>query len=369
MPDGLAGTRELAEKSQIAQKRYARRNPRMVTSAQSFHAKMIEQTFGGNMRFLAALVCVGIYGGSAVAQDRSCWLRDGSSPAASLVYLLCEQGGILVTPDGGATWSTRDTGITGHLRNIDFIDADHGFAVGDDGLLVATDNGGRKWDVRKAGVKESLASIQFVGQSGWAAGFDGVIIHTEDGGRTWTPQETGTKESLESIFFLDANRGWAVGWAGTILRTTDGGKKWEQVKSDAAQWSLSSVYFRDEKSGWIVGFGGQILRSDDSGATWKAVPSPVKTWLTSIAFDKANRGWITADESLLVSENGGDTWRTVTVEDRLFLAQFVPVNGTLWAIGQLGVLTQNGMNWKRLETLVPDDPTRDSSASVTASVK
>src|SRR5664280_814633 len=74
---------------------------------------------------------------TARAEDTSCWLRDGVSPAPSLVYLLCEQGALKITSDAGATWSSRPTGAVGHLRSIDFIDANHGFAVGDEGLLVA----------------------------------------------------------------------------------------------------------------------------------------------------------------------------------------------------------------------------------------
>ena len=159
---------------------------------------------------------------------------------------------------------------------------------------------------RKTDAHENLAAIQFLGQSGWIAGFDGVILHTADGGRTWARQETGTKESLESVFFLDADHGWAAGWAGTILRTTDGGKSWKMIRADAANWSLSAIYFKDANNGWIVGFSGQILRSRDAGLTWQALKSPVNTWLSAVAFDRANRGWITADESLLLSEDGGE---------------------------------------------------------------
>jgi len=132
------------------------------------------------------------------------------------------------------------------------------------------------------------------------------------------------------------------------------------VRTDAASWSLCSVYFRDRANGWIVGFGGQILRSSDGGLTWRAQTSPVKAWLTSVVFDGANRGWIAADDAFLVSEDGGESWRRVPVEDHLFLTQIIPVNGTLWAIGQLGVLRlTDGLNWRRITTLVTDDPTRD----------
>ena len=308
--------------------------------------------------------------GVARAQDRTCWLRDGVSPAPSMVYLLCEQGAILVTNDAGTTWSTREMKVAGHLRNIYFVDANRGFAAGDAGVLVATSDGGKTWETRKTDLKENLVAICFVGQSGWVAGYDGVIIHSSDGGKTWAPQPTGTKESLEGIFFLDANHGWAVGWAGTILRTIDGGKTWQLVKCAAAQWSLSAVYFRDAQNGWIVGFGGTILRSHDGGSTWAAQTSPAKTWLGAIAFDGRNRGWIAADSGILSSEDGGETWKLMAISDRIFISQLVPVNGTLWAIGQLGALQQTAdLKWKRMANLVVDDPSKDTGGTAPAPSK
>jgi len=114
------------------------------------------------------------------------------------------------------------------------------------------------------------------------------------------------------------------------------------------------------------------LRSRDGGVTWTAQASPVKSSLASILFDSSNHGWITADESLLTSEDG-ENWKTVSgVDDQLFLCQLISVNGKPWAIGQLGVLRQTGPNseWKKIESLVPDDPLRDNyTDSLSASTK
>jgi len=88
------------------------------------------------------------------------------------------------------------------------------------------------------------------------------------------------------------------------------GKTWKSIVSDAASWSLTSVQFRDPQNGWMVGFAGQILRSHDGGLTWQVQKSPVSSWLTSIVFDGSNRGLITYDDGLLISEDGDKTiWR------------------------------------------------------------
>ena len=211
-----------------------------------------------------------------------------------------------------------------------------------------------------------LRAIFSLGNSSWITGFGGAILHSADGGRTWERQKSGTSQTLEGVYFLDPNHGWAVGWAGTILRTADGGKTWEEIKSEAASWSLSSVYFRDLNNGWAMGFSGQLLRSKDGGSKWEALTAcgpppagakpgecgPMKAWLTSIAFDRSNRAWITADDQFLLSEDGGEKWKSIDYEGELYMRRFLPVGDSLWAVGQLGVLKQSGAEWKPIENLV-----------------
>jgi photosystem II stability/assembly factor-like uncharacterized protein len=305
---------------------------------------------------LKRLAIISLMGVSlAGAQQTACRFRDGAAPTASVAYVLCEPSTVMVTTDGGATWAARATGAKTRLRAIAFTEVNRGLVAGDGGLLLATEDGGKTWQVRETGTTVSLTDIEFVGQSGWISGYTGVLIHSIDGGRTWARQTSGTSQSIESMFFLDAEHGWAVGWAGTILRTSNGGQTWQQIKTPAAEWSLSSVYFRDAKNGWAVGFAGQILRSRDGGSTWDAQTSPAKGWLTCVLFDGSNRGWITADDSFLVSEDGGESWRSVAVDKRAFLSKMVQVKGSIWALGPFQALKQGTakMAWQKIENLVP----------------
>jgi len=289
-------------------------------------------------------------------QSSACWLRDANSPAPATAYLLCEQGKFWATTDGGATWVANSTGAKSRLRAFSWIDAKRGVAIGDGGLLLATNDGGKTWQPRDSGVKQHLIDITFVGESGWISGYQGVMLHSADGGNTWQKQTTKTTMALEGVFFLDQDRGWSVGWSGAILRTTDGGKTWTQVKTPAASWTLFAVYFQDANNGWITGFAGQLLRSKDGGLTWTAQKSPVKNSLNAIAFDSANRGWIAYDDGLLVSEDKGETWTQTPAGGRFFLGKLLPVDKSLWAIGQSVVLMQSGSGreWKRNSVLAAD---------------
>jgi photosystem II stability/assembly factor-like uncharacterized protein len=302
---------------------------------------------------------------STAVQDESCWLRDVSAPTATNIYTLCQQGTVWATADGGATWAKRQTGAKGRLRAIAFMDAKRGITIGDDGAMFATEDAAKTWKPVDSGTKDHLLDLSFVGELGWAAGFEGVILHSTDGGRTWAKQKADTGQAIESIFFLDANQGWAAGWAGTILRTTDGGKTWQAVKIAQSSWSLTCVYFRDAKEGWISGFAGQVLHSKDGGLTWETQKSPVQSWLTSIGQDPSGRLWMTYDDGLVTSDDGGANWKLVDVGGHFFLGKLFTVDKTMWVLGQSALLRQSGNGWRRVESLIPDSTAQLLRASGT----
>jgi photosystem II stability/assembly factor-like uncharacterized protein len=74
-----------------------------------------------------------------------------------------------------------------------------------------------------------LTDVAFVNADhGWAVGDRGAIWHTLDGGRTWRPQISPVQCRLEALHFLNAEQGWAVGGftqpythrtSGVVLRT------------------------------------------------------------------------------------------------------------------------------------------------------
>jgi len=316
----------------------------------------------------------------ASAAGDLCYLRDAATPNATTAYLLCEQGQIYSTTDAGGKWTmyrTRPADKVGRtLRAVYFKDALHGLVAGDGGTLLATDDGAKTWQERLDANKKKLTTEHLldmfgIGDQVWISGFTGTMLHSTDFGRTWEVQKTGTTMALQGVFFSDATHGWAVGWAGTILRTLDGGKKWENIESPAATWSLNAVNFRNEKEGWAAGFSGELLRTRDGGVTWEALKSTVTSTLSSIAFDKAGRLWIAADEQLIVSQDAGTTWKKASADNYMFLSRLFRTGDTLWAMGELGILKQtaqtDGMEWKLADNFVASGTTiKDSADDVTA---
>ena len=149
----------------------------------------------------------------------------------------------MATSDGGASW-TRQYAGPADLDQVDFIDAEHGWAAGGGSLLRTTD-GGANWTALAEPCQGELSSLHFVspalgyavaakttaaaaaeqspgGQDTTALG--GSLLRTTDGGSTWSPV-TGAPANPQSACFANADDGY-LGTPAHIWRTTDGGQHW-----------------------------------------------------------------------------------------------------------------------------------------------
>jgi photosystem II stability/assembly factor-like uncharacterized protein len=77
------------------------------------------------------------------------------------------------------------------LEAVDFVDSELGWAVGDQGTVIHTTDGGATWQSQDPGTGNAeilLHDIDFVDSNqGWSAGGvfqpeEGVMVHTETGG-------------------------------------------------------------------------------------------------------------------------------------------------------------------------------------------
>ncbi len=70
-----------------------------------------------------------------------------------------------------------------------------------------------------------LRDIQFINASqGWAVGPQGFVLATANGGQSWQRQPIAGNADLGTLFFLNAGAGWLGGSPGAILVTNSGGR-------------------------------------------------------------------------------------------------------------------------------------------------
>jgi photosystem II stability/assembly factor-like uncharacterized protein len=132
-------------------------------------------------------------------------------------------GAIVRTTDGGDSWHEVFRGPYS-LWDIDFSDADHGWACGDAGRVYRTTDGGDTWS---AGPTDTALSLRGISSRhpgvATVVGNEGFIARTLDGGLTWHVQDAGTSRDLAAVAFPTVAVGYAVGIQGTILKTATGG--------------------------------------------------------------------------------------------------------------------------------------------------
>ena len=274
--------------------------------------------------------------------------------------------------DGGATWTTRALG--GSVWTVDFVDADHGWARGDDtalrkGGVWATSDGGLTWTFHAVRDSWGFTSIDFVDAShGWAAGdtvilddpnagSTGAIFATSDGGVTWHKQPLSSESSqMNTVSFVSAQDGWAcgngsdMGGAGTLVATTDGGAHWT-AQSAGGQWDLSGVTFVDANHGWQPE-GGSIYATTDGGATWVGKDSGL-TSVTAVSFADDLDGYAVGPEGgIATTTDGGATWQArtqTTPAGGLPLPGAIafpdPAHGWLAGAGRLLSTVDGGLTW------------------------
>jgi photosystem II stability/assembly factor-like uncharacterized protein len=181
------------------------------------------------------------------------------------------------------------------LDGVSMVDASFGWAVGSVGridkapLVLVTHDGGATWTQQAGGLSGSaLHGISFVDrQHGWAVGDKGAILVTVDGGATWWSQPSPTTETLLAVAFADSATGWAVGEKGTILETTKAGLSWV-VQTSGVKTTLRDV----DVARSTVAVGGSNVAAA-AGAVW--VAGEEGTLLNSPVSSGGSPGYVFSD--------------------------------------------------------------------------
>lgn len=214
------------------------------------------------------------------------------------------RGRVFKTTDGGRTWQNQGLLDSGRLGGVVALDADVVIAVGVYfPVIMRSADGGQTWEYRNHPFFCSPCGYAWYGIDSpdglnvWVVGEQGIILHSGDRGLTWETQRRGEPwEELMDVDFTDAQNGWAVGWQGTILRTTDGGRTW--IKKDPGlgyTGAVLTVCPLSANVAWVGGYDAFAARTSDGGLTWQRERVDTETtWIHSwsaCSFVDAENGW------------------------------------------------------------------------------
>ena len=140
----------------------------------------------------------------------------------------------------------------------------------------------------------------------------------------WTPLVSPTTASLRGLSVIDGRTVWASGARGAVVHSNDGGNTL-QLDSipGAAAFDLRSIHARSATVAHVAATAGRIWRTTDGGTTWSLRYQATDTtvFLDAIDFWDDRHGIALGDPIggrffVLLTDDGGDTWREAAAESR-----------------------------------------------------
>jgi photosystem II stability/assembly factor-like uncharacterized protein len=274
-----------------------------IHSPKALNAAMLAVTHAG-----PRLVAVGERGTVLLSDDGAKSWRQATAPVQvtlTAVRFVDERRGwaaghlgvILKSEDGGETWVKQLDGVqaaklvaaSGDERSkrfaeegpdkpffdLDFIDAQHGFAVGAYNLAFATVDGGQHWTpmLSRLPNPKSLHLYGVRAASGhvYIAGEQGLLMASGDGGASFSALPVAYKGSYFGLLAARSGALIAYGMRGNAWRSSDQGASWTRLDT-GLQTSISAALELDGGELALLAQTGELLRSRDDGRSFTKTP-------------------------------------------------------------------------------------------------
>lgn len=179
-----------------------------------------------------------------------------------------------------AQWDTLHTGYNLRYEAIDFKDANNGVVIGNDvsaagtGYILVTVDGGISWSTSPLPYQLERHDVDYAPSGNyWVVGDSGRVIYLGWPTSGYLYQGYISQRNLYCGFVLNDSVFYCGGEGGTLLRTLNSGSSWDTLASGTLE-TINDVYFSNPANGWIVADGGYLAMTNDSGNTWTFANQP-----------------------------------------------------------------------------------------------
>jgi photosystem II stability/assembly factor-like uncharacterized protein len=159
--------------------------------------------------------------------------------------------------------------------DIDFVDAQRGFAVGAYNLAFTTSDGGRSWAPMLNRLPNPkglhLYGVRAAGGRVYVAGEQGLLLASGDGGVSFSRLPSPYKGSFFGLLAARSGTLIAYGLRGNAWRSTDQGASWTRLDT-GLQTSISAALELDGGELALLAQTGELLRSRDDGRSFTKTP-------------------------------------------------------------------------------------------------
>ncbi len=268
-------------------------------------------------------------------------------------WIISETGTVVSTSDAGNSW------VSSHIPNvyyesIHFSDNEHGCIVGweetlaDSSLILVTSNGGNTWSfVNHVKVNRFNDEFFINNEIGWAVGSRGELnmnccYYTSDGGNTWSIQNSILVAGAElfGVCFRDENNGQVCGTDGAFFITNNGGSSWA-LGISMPLLNLNAIYNWGALTGCIVGEEGIALYTINNWYQYIETVTNTTENLNGVSGDPVtNKLWAVGDNGTIIYSSSyllGWSAQPSGVNENLNDVQMLSeTNG--WAVGDNGTI-------------------------------
>jgi photosystem II stability/assembly factor-like uncharacterized protein len=299
--------------------------------------------------------------------------------------------GLYKTLDGGTNWK-RMTGPDVIINDV-YVDPknpQHVLLATDRSGVLESDDAGASFKASNTGFSQRQVATLLVDHKSPQTIYAGVVndkiyggvFVSQDEGATWMQQSEGLQG--RDVFTLSQSPDGVIvaGTNGGIFRFD--GSKWQPInKLVKSETKTSYVVHKGKRtktektftvpdgemtervsdvnasgSTWYAATSKGVYTSSDQGATWEGGPVLGKAEYRSVV---ASGPMVIAAQrtALAVSNDGGKTWQSMAMPQRLSWLQSVAMadNGSLWVGGREGVFysEDHGQNWSEMKSLPLSD--------------
>jgi photosystem II stability/assembly factor-like uncharacterized protein len=300
--------------------------------------------------------------------------------AAGNLYAATDHSGVYKSADRGESWSWSSVGMGAEQVKAIAVgpDGDTLYAAGRNRFFRSTDAGAHWIRIGQLPVDDDGELVHFLAiaptdPDTLYLGRGRGVYRSLDGGATWARVLT-TATAVHAVL-VDPNNARSV-FAGTaqpgaLLHSTDGGATWTPVTEvepapdfppglDPFSYGFTDLdAVPTDPATLFAVVGLRLYRSTDAGATWKEIrqEDPAFPYTDSVAVIPGPQPRVYAFlqhvegvsvETLVLSDDLGETWTTVAEQTRGFRLRVQPETGDLWSFGPsgIGISEDEGAEWR-----------------------
>lgn len=168
---------------------------------------------------------------------------------------------VFKTTDAGNTW-VPVSGFTGYYKSIDIVGSNI-WISNVEGVIKMSSNSGSTWsEVTLPGSPYQIQDIDFYNaNTGYAIGFAGQAYRSSNGGTTWqvlpTPNEV---DQLTDLFIIGENEFWVSTNSNSAYYTANAGQGWAVLNTPLNNFFgyFSSIVADLNGNAWMAGYLGSI---------------------------------------------------------------------------------------------------------------